>query len=509
MEQEVLLTAHGVEKSYGATRALQPIDFQLYKGQICGLLGENGAGKSTLIKLLSGVVELGDGRFTLDGESYTPADVTDARKEGVATAFQELSLSTGLEVAVNLALPDLPTKWLGMIDKKQINKNVQALLDQYGITDISPTDSVESLQLGQRQRLEILRAVIQRPKLLLLDEPTAALADREWLFNIVHEIAAQGTSVLYISHKLDEIRALCQRCIVLCGGVKVLESTLDDVTDEKLFSLMAGATVDGQKHRYVRTFIEDSNRQARFKLEQVSDSFGGINQASIEVRQGEIVGLAALEGQGQDALFELMYGTKKAKEGAITLDGKDITQAGPFLRNHAGIAIIPQERKSEAIFEHLPSYWNFSYPVLEQFSRYGIIKEKEELDWAVQLASKLDIKPEYLQRNIKHLSGGNQQKVVLARAIASSPKCMLLFDPSRGVDVGTKQTIYAVLDEYVAQGGAVLLYSTELEELVGLTDRCYVLYNKAITHELPRSEMSTERLLTLASGYDTTGVSTG
>lgn len=505
MDHEVLLAAHGVEKSYGATRAVQPIDFQLYKGQVCGLLGENGAGKSTLIKLLSGVVSPGGGTFTLDGNEYKPADVVDARNKGVATAFQELSLSTGLDVAANLALPELPTKWLGMVDKKQINNNAQILLDQYGITDISPTDSVESLQLGQRQRLEILRAVIQRPKLLLLDEPTAALADREWLFDIVRKMAAEGTSVLYISHKLDEIRLLCQRCIVLCGGVKVLESSLDVVSDEELFSLMAGTTEGEQKERYVRTFAVGGTREPILKLDNVSDSFGNINNVSLEIRQGEIVGIAALEGQGQDALFEVLYGTKRIKEGVISLGEHDITRAGPFSRNQAGIAIIPQERKSEAIFEHLPSYWNFSYPVLEQFTQYGVVHEKKELNWATRIAQRLDIRPEYLRRSIKNLSGGNQQKVVLARAVVADPKCMVLFDPSRGVDVGTKDTIYSILDEYVTQGGAVLLYSTELEELVGLSDRCYVLYGKAITHELQRSEITTEKLLTLASGYATSG----
>lgn len=504
MGHEVLLVAKGVRKSYGATKALQPTDFQLYKGQVCGLLGENGAGKSTLIKLLSGVVGLDSGSFTLDGKNYQPNDVIDAREHGVATAFQELSLSTGLNVAVNLALPNLPTQWLGMVNKRKIIEQANQVLTQYGVTDILPTDSVEALQLGQRQRLEILRAVIQKPKLLLLDEPTAALADREWLFRIVHKIAAEGTSVLYISHKLDEIRTLCERCIVLCGGVKVLEAPMADVTDEQLFSLMAGTTDSEQKDRYERNFVEDKSRQSLLKIDNVSDVFEGIRHASLDIKKGEIVGLAALEGQGQDALFEVMYGTAKIKEGAITLDGKNITTASPYQRNKEGLAIIPQERKSEAIFEHLPSYWNFSYPVLKKFKQMGLISEKQELNWAQTLASRIDIRPEYLMRSVKDLSGGNQQKVVLARALAATPKCMVLFDPSRGVDVGTKETIYEILDDFVARGGAVLLYSTELEELVGLCDRCYVLYGKTITHELQRSEMTTERLLALASGYELT-----
>lgn len=503
MRHEVLLMAEGVEKSYGATRALQPTDFTLYRGQVCGLLGENGAGKSTLIKLLSGVVNLDNGRFTLDGQDYRPEDVIDARNHGVATAFQELSLSTGLNVAANLALPDLPTKWLGMVDRRKINERARQILKKYKVDDISPTDAVESLQLGQRQRLEILRAVTQKPKLLLLDEPTAALADREWLFDIVRQITAEGTSVLYISHKLDEIRTLCERCIVLCGGVKVLEAPMSEVTDDQLFALMAGTADSEQKDRYVRHFVDDENRESLFELDNVSDPFGGIRNASLNIKKGEIVGLAALEGQGQDALFEVMYGTAKAKEGRITLDGQDISGTTPYQRNKAGLAIIPQERKSEAIFEHLPSFWNFSYPVLGQFKKIGLISERQELNWSRELAKKIDIRPEYLSRRVKDLSGGNQQKVVLARALAASPKFMLLFDPSRGVDVGTKETIYEVLDNFVSQGGAVLLYSTELEELIGLCDRCYVLYDKTITHELQRSEMTTERLLALASGYET------
>ncbi|MDQ2803254.1 MAG: ATP-binding cassette domain-containing protein [Pseudomonadota bacterium] len=299
-----VLDTRAVSKRYGATVALSDVTFTLNAGEVCGLLGENGAGKSTLVKALSGVVPPDTGEMRLAGALYRPRDINDARRQGVATAFQELSLVPTLSVALNLFLPRPAVNSAGLVARRGLERDTVSLLAAYGITEIDPAAPVADLPLGQRQRIEIVRAMFRRPRLLLLDEPTAALADREWLFGLIARVVAEGTSILYISHKLDEIRRLCSRCIILRNGRKVLDRAVADMSDEDIFRNMAGRSA-------VDRFVAASSavRAGAPPALRASHLVGeGVDDISLSLQPGEILGVAGLEGHGQSRLFKSLVG---------------------------------------------------------------------------------------------------------------------------------------------------------------------------------------------------------
>jgi ribose transport system ATP-binding protein len=492
-----ILVASNLHKHYGATIALNAVSLTLYPGEVCGLLGENGAGKSTLVKILSGIVLANEGEIELDGSPYRPHDITDAKNRGVSTAFQELSLIPTLSVAVNLFLPKPRTNGARLVPMRAIETEGSAVLRQYGITGLSSSTLVGDLPLGLRQRVEIVRAIMQKPRVLLLDEPTAALSDRAWLFQLIDEVLARGTSILYITHRLDEVRRLCQRCVILRNGKKVFDAPVAGMTDEDVFEKMAGRSV-------VETFpalaagIEISGPPA---LETRNLVAAGIDDVSFKIRKGEVLGLAALEGHGQSSLFKALVGLNHLRQGRIEVEGRKVSIKSPRAARHAGIVLVPEERKSEGIFHDLSTAANISIPVINQVSTFAIVDRKRERELVTRGATRVDLNDHFLPPTIDTLSGGNQQKAILARALMARPKCLLLFDPTRGVDVGTKQTIYRVIRAFVQEGGTALLYSTELDELVHLSDRCLVMYRGAIVAEVTQDKLSPQLLLSLAAGH--------
>ncbi len=496
--EKAILEAVGLEKRYGATVALQAVSFELYPGEVCGLLGENGAGKSTLVKILSGVLRPDSGDIRVGGVPYQPNGIVQARAAGMSTAFQELSLISTLSVAANLFLPRPAVNAAGLVSARDQEARALAVLQEYGITDLDPAEAVGDLPLGTRQRVEIVRALHLNPRVLLLDEPTAALSDREWLFRLIRQFVEKGSSVVYISHKIDEIRLLCKRCFILRNGKKVLDAPLDQMSDAEIFSNMAGrSAVDAYPE------AQSSIRADQPDTLRVRDLQGaGVRGVSFALRAGEILGVAALEGQGQSALFKTLAGLSAPRGGSIETNGQVRHITSPRAALAAGMVLVPEERKTEGIFKDLSTVANISLPVIDSLTTLGWLRTGDERAQVLALAGRVDLDERYLDVNIEALSGGNQQKAVLARALISAPKCLLLFDPTRGVDVGTKQTIYKVLRDYVEQGGAVLLHSTELDELVHLSDRCLVIYNHTVVAEVPQDKLSQQHLLSLAMGYN-------
>jgi ribose transport system ATP-binding protein len=487
----------GVSKRYAATVALREVYMGIRAGEVHAILGENGAGKSTLVKVLSGVVQPNEGQMVLDGERHQPASIAAARAMGVSTAFQELSLIPHMTVAENLLLPKVSTHRFWPDRKTVIVARAAQVLKEWEITDISPESLIEDLPLAQRQRIEITRALSHTQRLLVLDEPTAALPDTSWLFRQIRRLTDRGMAVMYISHRLSEVREICQRATVLRNGATIQTVDLDGVDDAGIFSMMVGRDPFDVEAEVDAPVLGETLLSAR------ALDAGAIRDLDLDLRAGEIVGVAALEGQGQQDLFKVLGGVIPRRSGRINVGGQEAALGSPSMARKAspGIAFVPEERKTDGIFDNLTAATNIVIAEFATRSGERFVSGRIERNLAAASASRVAFAPRYLDFEVGALSGGNQQKVILARALMSGAKILILFDPARGVDVGTKQSIYAMMRDFVRSGGTILFYSSELSELVHLSSRCLVLYGGRIAAEVPRSKLDEESLLSTAHGH--------
>lgn len=499
MSEEAALQVTRLAKRYGATIALADASLTIASGEVHAILGENGAGKSTLVKILSGVVKPDSGTLSIDGQSPPPfRSINDARKAGIATAFQELSLLPNLTVAQNLLLPALPRGPHGLTSRRDTAHRARETLARFGVTDIDVDTPVESLALATRQRLEIVRAFSHAQRVLVLDEPSAALADTTWLFEQIRQIANTGIAVIYISHRLGEVRSLCNRATVLRNGRSIDSVDIATVSDSQIFEMMVGHSPNMEVERADVDVAEDTP-----VLEVRGLHSGRIHDVSLDLHRGEVVGVAALEGQGQRQLFHALVGLNRVDAGEIRIDGqptrlrssRHARQVGP------GIAFVPEERKTEGIFSGMRAAANITLPRALRMSTFGLINHGLERRHARAAGSQVDLQARYLDFRIDALSGGNQQKAVMARALHSGAGILVLFDPTRGVDVGTKQSIYRVIREFAESGGAVLMYSSEIPELMQVCNRCLVLYQGRITTELRGANITEQALISGIVGH--------
>ncbi|MFT4148573.1 MAG: sugar ABC transporter ATP-binding protein [Paracoccaceae bacterium] len=491
--------ATGLHKAYGATVALEHADITLAAGEVHALLGENGAGKSTLVRILTGAVRPGRGQMTIGGRPYAPGSIIEARAEGVATAFQELSLVRNLTVAQNLHLPRQPKGAMGLNAPRDCDARAAEMLARYGMSRIDPRSLIGDLPLAERQRIEILRAMESASRLLILDEPTASLAETDWLFDLIRHSTARGLAVLYISHRLPEVRALSAKATVLRNGRSIATVDLADADDDDIFEMMVGHKVDHDR----ATRRASAAAQTRIEVRDLQGK--GVNGASFSLAAGEVLGVAALEGQGQRGLFRMIAGLEPTVGGEIRVDGTPVTLRSPrhALNVGSGIAFLPEERKTEGILSGLSTASNVVLPVLRRISRAMMLSPRAEAKHALDTAAKVDLNPRYLGFTIGELSGGNQQKALIARTLSTGACTLLLFDPTRGVDVGTKQSIYAAIRAFADEGGSVLFYSSELPEIVQLADRCLVLYGGRVNGEFRDGAITEQRLLAAMLGRAT------
>ncbi|MCF8483077.1 MAG: sugar ABC transporter ATP-binding protein [Rhodospirillum sp.] len=497
IERPQCVHATGLRKSYGATIALGGVDLDVGAGEVHALLGENGAGKSTLVKILSGIVRPDEGAMTLFGEAYSPQSIRDARRTGVATAFQELSLVPNLSVAQNLLLPRGVKNALGLNSRKRTIEAGAAILEAHGLGRIDPAARIADLPLADKQRIEITRAVNQNPKVLILDEPTASLAEVDWVFDLIRSASDRGTAVLHISHRLDEVRALCERATVLRNGLSVATVDLKGADNAAIFEMMVGHAAQGTSRRGASRSVGD----VRLAVEGLSSA--RLSNVSFSLREGEILGVAALEGQGQSELFRVLAGAEQPTKGRILLNGQPrrFKDTGDALNQGGGVAFVPEERKTDGILPGMSARAHITLSVLDRLAKFLVLTSRAETETAHAAGTAVDFADRYQKFPINALSGGNQQKAILARALATGARTLVLLDPTRGVDVGTKETIYGAIRRFAETGGSVVLYSSELAELVQLSDRCLILYGGAVFDELEGDEIQEHVLVAGVTGH--------
>jgi ribose transport system ATP-binding protein len=488
-----LLEMRGIVKEFPGVRALDGVDLVVRAGEVHCLLGQNGAGKSTLIKVLAGAHGVDDGTILWEGEPVTFADPQAALRTGVATIYQELDLVDGLSVADNIFLGHESSRG-GFTRNADMNRSARELLKTLGHPEIRPTREVGSLSAAGKQIVSMARALSRDAKVIVMDEPSAVLDPDEvkGLFRVVDDLRAAGTAIIYISHRLEEIRRIGDRLTVLKDGRTVAgDLPAKDTPTSELITLMTGRTVSSVFPRRTTPL------PAADPLLSVSGlgRAGEFADVSFDVRPGEIIGLAGLVGAGRSEIVETVFGARRAGHGTVTVDGHKLRNGAVDAAVAAGVGLCPEERKSQGLILDDAVYRNISLASLGRFSRYGVSTEGAERSAAREAARSVDVRPDAPDRVIRTLSGGNQQKVVLARWLLRGCKVLLLDEPTRGVDVGARAEIYALVRQLADSGVAIVVVSSDIEEVLGLSDRVLVIADGAVVHDGPSDAIDASGVL--------------
>jgi ribose transport system ATP-binding protein len=482
------LVLSGISKRYGGVRALENVDFACGPGKIHAVLGENGAGKSTLIKIIAGVVQPDTGVISLDGASRRFSNPSAATAAGVVCIFQELSLMPDLSVADNISIAAPPRRF-GMIDSRVQRRRAEALLAEVGCEDVHPLGRVRDLPLSRQQMVEIAKALGQRPKLLILDEATSALtsADVEKVYALLARLKSDNAAILYITHRMHEVEALADRASVFRNGRHIETFDKGAHSTAEIVQLMIGRDIATQYPPKPRRVT----RAATLKVEGLGWE-NRLKDISLEVGAGEIVGLGGLDGQGQKTLLLGLFGVLRGVIGRITVNGRAVRPGSPA---HAksrdiGVALVPEDRKTEGLMLPMSVADNLTIASLNALSFGPFVDSAKEAAAIEAGIERLRIKVGSSSDPVSTLSGGNQQKVVIAKWLLTEPRVILLNDPTRGIDVGTKQELYRLMRELADQGAAILFYSTDYDELIGCCDRVAIMYDGRIVRELKDDELN-------------------
>ncbi len=492
-----LLEARRLTKAFPGVRALKGVNLSVQRGEVLGVIGENGAGKSTLMKILAGVQRADTGEILLEGAPARIRSVHDALAHGIALIHQELNLADNLDVAANIFLGREPLRG-GLIDRTRARREARQFLDAVGL-DISPDTLVGSLAIGQQQLVEIAKALSTQARVLIMDEPTSSLSAREAenLFRVIRDLRARGVSLVYISHRLGEVNLLADRVTVLRDGDNAGDLTRAQITHDAMVKLMVG--------RDLSQFYPHAPHQPgamALEVSQLRTPAYPRHEVSFTLRTGEIVGFAGLVGAGRTEVLLTLFGVTPALGGRIQVAGQEVAPQSPLEAIHAGLALVPEDRKKEGLILEMAVRENVSLASLRRDQWRGFRNRRREADLSAEMIRALRIKTPTDRQVVQFLSGGNQQKVVLGKSLALRPRVLLLDEPTRGIDVGAKQEIYKIMEDLARQGVAILFVSSEMEEVLGMSDRVIVMHEGRITGELDRHELSEEAVMHLATGSE-------
>ena len=497
------LQLKSISKSFSGVHALKEADFEANFGEVRALLGENGAGKSTLIKILSGSLRADSGEIFLEGKKLDIKKPKDAFRQGIGTVYQELSLAPNLSVAHNVFLNSDELKPGQMVNRKDIERRTQELLDEYEIEGVKPTDLVKDLGLPYRQMIEIVKTLAKDPKVVILDEATSALSeDRvKWLLKIARKMADDGRIVIFISHRMAEIFGGCDNVTVFRNGENVGSRSLKETNADELVAMMLGRKQQGYyperiNHSVDEIMLETKDLHLKHRLT-------GVN---LKVKKGEVMGVGGLAGQGQSELFQTLSGVLLPTAGDIYIAGEKKYIKNPTESIRQGIALIPEDRGNQGLVLPLTIRENITLPVVNKIKKLGVfIDKKKERKIIESSMNQLKIKAEDADIEVMTLSGGNQQKVVFAKMFAAEPKVFLLYDCTRGVDVGTKAEIFVLVRELAEKGNAVLYYSSDVEELVNLCDSVSVMCDGKVSAVLEGKKITKENIILASVGESVDG----
>ena len=497
MQGTPVLSMRNIAKTFGKFYALKGVDLTVWPGEIHALMGENGAGKSTLMKILAGAYTATSGEILIDGRPHAIKGPKDALAAGITLIYQEMQLAPNLTVAENIFLGSELARG-GLVQRKEMINQAQAVIDRLG-AQFKASDRVMTLTIAEQQQVEIARALHRNSRVLVMDEPTAALSSRETqrLFELILRLRDEGMAIIYISHRMAEVYELSDRVSVLRDGQYVGSLTRDKLNASELVRMMVGRPLSDlfNKERDI------SPGQPRLRVEDLTDG-GKVKASSLVVRAGEIVGLAGLVGAGRSELAQLIFGVRRATGGVIEIDGEPVVIHSPRAAIELGIGFLTENRKEQGLFLEMAAQENITMATLERDARWGMLNRKKAQTLSDDAISLLNIRVPHAQVRAGGLSGGNQQKLLISRWVAIGPRILLLDEPTRGVDVGAKSEIYRIMTQMARQGVAILMISSELPEVVGMSDRVYVMREGSIAGELQAGDISQESIMTLATGVN-------
>lgn len=484
-----------ITKSFAGHTVLHPIHLQLHAGEFHALIGENGAGKSTLINLITGVHKPDHGTIHIDGSEVSSLTPTQANQFGIYAVHQELSLCPNLSITQNIFLGNELTGSAGQLRKKKMKEITLQLLKEVGLDGLHPDTPVSKLSLAEQQLIEFSKAILQKPKLLVLDEATSALDPNqvETMFRRLRELKQEGLIIVFISHRLQELFDLCDTMTVLKDGQQIVTRPIEEISQDELISLMTGREfsdlyppkpdIENQAKRTERLVVKDL-------------TISKIHHLSFTLHEGEILGIGGLLGQGQQEILRTLFGTVSIISGSIHLNGKQLILKHPSDAMKAGIAYIPADRKSEGLLLTHSIRFNASLGILNKISnRIGSIRSRLERETIKSATERMQVKAQHMEQAVNALSGGNQQKVILAKWLERNPSILLLDEPTRGIDVGTKKEIYELLRTLTRQGVSIIMTSSDTLELIGLCDRVLVMYEHQLNGELQGTDLTEENLV--------------
>lgn len=490
-----LLELKKITKVFPGVKALDEVDFDLYPGEIHSLCGENGAGKSTLIKIMTGAHERTGGEYLVDGAGVCFKSTQEAIKAGVSCVYQELSIAPQLDIAQNLYIGNLPVKGK-LIDYATLYRNSRNILEELGMGKISPKTLCGQLSVGQQQMIEIGRALTRNARVIIMDEPTSSLSKSEIdvLFAIILKLKAKGISIVYISHKLDEVMYLSDRITVIRDGQNITTTDKADTNKEKLIADMIGRPLENLYNKTPAAI-------GKPVLEVRSLTRSGVfNDISFSLRAGEIVGFFGLVGAGRSEIMRAIFGADKYNSGEVILEGKKLRPYSPSQAIRSGIGFCTEDRKKEGLMLRLSILLNMTLVKLSSFAKMGFVRKAMQEKAAEAYVGNMSIKTPSIDQLAGNLSGGNQQKVVLAKWLLIEPKVLIIDEPTRGIDVGSKAEIYGLLSELAQQGVAIIVVSSEIEEIMGICDRVITVCEGTLTAEFPVSNLDRQKVLAAAIG---------